>query len=589
MLNPTMMSQGGNGNNDGNLSTLLMMLVANGNGNSGSTSGSSISPILWAFAMPRFLSIVDGVPAAAMRCAKHWRTWKDVALRTFRESIRSDASTLSNRGNRNRNGGGRLTLNAPLTDKRINALLWYCQNCQDGCAPITELEEHDRILIPKPRRVFAVIDPANKGRSFQCVIDVSVREIKVTSENNRELDKRVNEELLHVDLTSPDVSAGHILASVEKMVRFREDDQEGIHPDELYILEYLLNRSKSKYDGYTGQMMIDPPNNYVVASPFHCTRSLKNVYLPLEQHEMLRSRVDFFMHRQNWYEDHGVPYNLGILLHGRPGTGKTSTAKALAVEMKRHLVIVSLRNVPNKAALDDLFYSDVMVLHNEKPIHVPVDKRIYLFEDVDCDSEIVLDRSILLDKRKRERERRKRKENDENKKRRKCDDGSGMRALIVDGQVDEGKEDEDDEEDHESDDKSPDGLTLADLLNVLDGVKERKGCVTVWSTNRAEVLDSALIREGRIDVKLDLGNMDAHAITRMVVSTLELSDVDRESFLACEESADVIRNKLSGRLPACRGMASCMLALQQGSSTLSGSERAREVIRIMEAKVDEAA
>jgi len=49
------------------------------------------------------------------------------------------------------------------------------------------------------------------------------------------------------------------------------------------------------------------------------------------------------------------------------------------------------------------------------------------------------------------------------------------------------------------------GVTLSGLLNVLDGFHAPDGVVFVMTTNRIEALDAALLRPGRIDYKLYMG------------------------------------------------------------------------------------
>jgi mitochondrial chaperone BCS1 len=49
------------------------------------------------------------------------------------------------------------------------------------------------------------------------------------------------------------------------------------------------------------------------------------------------------------------------------------------------------------------------------------------------------------------------------------------------------------------------GVTLSGLLNALDGVSSREGRVLFLTTNHPERLDPALIRPGRVDRKIELG------------------------------------------------------------------------------------
>lgn len=60
----------------------------------------------------------------------------------------------------------------------------------------------------------------------------------------------------------------------------------------------------------------------------------------------------------------------------------------------------------------------------------------------------------------------------------------------------------------ETEDK--DKVSIAGLLNALDGVASRDGYITVLTTNRRTLLDPALTRPGRIDLELELGWASAH-------------------------------------------------------------------------------
>ena len=48
-------------------------------------------------------------------------------------------------------------------------------------------------------------------------------------------------------------------------------------------------------------------------------------------------------------------------------------------------------------------------------------------------------------------------------------------------------------------------VTVAGLLNALDGFMTPHGLITVMTTNRPELLDAALVRPGRVDRRVDVG------------------------------------------------------------------------------------
>ena len=59
------------------------------------------------------------------------------------------------------------------------------------------------------------------------------------------------------------------------------------------------------------------------------------------------------------------------------------------------------------------------------------------------------------------------------------------------------------------------GVTFSGLLNALDGVASAEGVLTFMTTNHPEKLDPAMMRPGRIDLKIEIGNASDYQVKKM--------------------------------------------------------------------------
>lgn len=73
-------------------------------------------------------------------------------------------------------------------------------------------------------------------------------------------------------------------------------------------------------------------------------RRLDSVVLEPGVARQLNDDIHEFFTRRDWYAQMGIPWRRGYLLHGPPGTGKTSVAYALAGELGLKLCALSLTN-----------------------------------------------------------------------------------------------------------------------------------------------------------------------------------------------------------------------------------------------------
>lgn len=68
------------------------------------------------------------------------------------------------------------------------------------------------------------------------------------------------------------------------------------------------------------------------------------------------------------------------------------------------------------------------------------------------------------------------------------------------------------------------GVSLSCLLNCLDGANALNDVIIVFTTNKKDALDPALIRTGRIDKKIHMDHLDRETATKMVEYLLDSSE-----------------------------------------------------------------
>jgi SpoVK/Ycf46/Vps4 family AAA+-type ATPase len=217
---------------------------------------------------------------------------------------------------------------------------------------------------------------------------------------------------------------------------------------------------------------------------FESTRSFANLFF--ENKGRVCAKIDHFLKNKEWYFNKGIPYTLGIGLHGPPGTGKTSFIKAIANYTKRHIVSISLKMIKTKKQLDAVFFEE---RYNEQNLKgsITFDKKIIVFEDIDCIGDIVKDRA--------------------KKKAESAEKIKTVETLILENLI-------------EKDTVSikpcllseEDPLTLDDILNLWDGIRETSGRIMIMSSNHYNDLDPALKRPGRIDIELELSHTSRKTI-----------------------------------------------------------------------------
>lgn len=272
----------------------------------------------------------------------------------------------------------------------------------------------------------------------------------------------------------------------------------GADPFKPLVDEAFRRAAERKHStGWNQKLFRNAPDGKWVESNPPGSRQLETVVLRGNLRDQIVRDIDDFASHEMFYREIGIPFTRRYLFAGTPRSGKTSLIKALATAKKRHIHYLSLSAV----ASDD----QLMELLNPK--NVEYGGTLLVIEDIDCASDAVLDRRILDSRRGSDRKNR----TDRDAARRKSavdwtHDPADAKSSSSSSSSEDGKL---------KDAASPRGITLAGLLNVLDGVVSTDGQILIATTNHPERLDAALVQPGRFHRRFDFELADSDQFRRL--------------------------------------------------------------------------
>lgn len=191
---------------------------------------------------------------------------------------------------------------------------------------------------------------------------------------------------------------------------------------------------------------------------------------------------------------------LGIILYGPPGTGKSFFVLCLANELDRQIVNVDMSQIKTCKQFDEMLSK--LILKNT----------ILFMDEIDCVIGVIKsrtsntngsledDRNDIVDKELE----------------------SLMNLYINTADIEHKKELLNKIEDHKK--QTREQLTLSHILQKLDGIYDTSDRVIVACTNHIDKIDPALLRPGRLGIKIHMDYCTKDTIVNIICHYLSITD-----------------------------------------------------------------
>jgi hypothetical protein len=429
-------------------------------------------------------------------------------------------NTITLEGKFSSSSGATLRVTSHCTD-RFKAISNYIVNNIDSNKTIHKIKEYSSNFLDYELKTECILMVSQK-RYFCIGENIFARTITQNDDcENR--DKTINRcEKITIEIYSYIYPVSFLKSYVDSITANYLCDIRTCRSHKRFI--YNLTKTTIKED----QSRFDCWDEY----EFESTRTFNSLFF--DGKEELVDRIHFFLNNKEWYCKIGIPYSLGIGLHGPPGTGKTSLIKAIANYTNRDIIILSLKLIKTKPQLEQFFFENTYNRDN-KPGSKSFDKKIIVFEDIDCIGDIVLNRDAIKPSKVNQTQV------INNIINHKDVDNTNATNTNANANIDVKMEDVLKTMDVAMYSKmiaselfADEKITLDDILNMWDGIRETPGRILIMTSNHYHDLDPALIRPGRIDISHEMKNASYQTI-RNIYDHLFNHKIDEPTLLLINE------------------------------------------------------
>lgn len=270
--------------------------------------------------------------------------------------------------------------------------------------------------------------------------------------------------------------------------------------------------------------------------------------LHFDQKAQLESTLDdYFNFTGPWDKRLQRPHKCVIVIHGTPGTGKTSCIKAIAKKYKLNIQIANMPELKDNKELQHFFFDQTLQYRSRQEgrvefDYVPSSKRLILLEDLDAENcQWLKQRSNITQKEKEQKKNILSTPKSELSEA-ETEDAFSESLTSPSPSIESSSVASSSSPNSSTADITysrhqqwqPSAPTLSGMLNSLDGILELNSVVII-TTNDLSYFDKAMMRPGRIDFALHLSYTSKKSMIQYFQWYYQIESLNQETINALDE------------------------------------------------------